>query len=379
MKKITHIITGLNVGGAEMMLYKVLQYSSGKEFQHEVISLTDVGLIGEKIQKLGVPVRALKMRGFDLPITVIRIALWLRKSNPDVVQTWMYHADLVGGLAVTLSFKKIPVVWGIRQSNLNPKLNKRRTILVARVGAFLSRSIPKKIIINSMRGKKNHEALGYQSSKMVVIPNGFDLKVFHPDVEARILFRQKIGAPQESFIIGSVARFDPSKDQKTLIQSAKILLREYKDLHFVLCGRQMNYKNKLLLEWINEIDIAPRLHLLGECEGVENIMAAFDIAVLSSVSEGFPNVLGEAMACGVPCVATDAGDSAYIVGDTGFVVSPGDHVALANSLRQMIEMRDDKRKALGIRARKRIEENFSVDLVVKKYMELYTSLVWISL
>ena len=191
--KIAHIITGLNVGGAEMMLYKVLQHSSGKEFQHEVISLTDVGLVGEKIQKLGVPVRALEMRGFDLPIVVIRLALWLRESNPDIVQTWMYHADLVGGLATKLSFKKIPIVWGIRQSDLNPKLNKQRTILVAMVGAFLSRFIPKKIIINSMRGKKNHEAFGYQSSKMVVIPNGFDLEVFRPDTEARNSLIQEIG------------------------------------------------------------------------------------------------------------------------------------------------------------------------------------------
>ncbi|OGI67963.1 hypothetical protein A2738_03905 [Candidatus Nomurabacteria bacterium RIFCSPHIGHO2_01_FULL_42_15] len=372
--KIIHVITGLNVGGAEMMLYKILQHSSGKEFLHEVISLTDVGLVGEKIQKLGVPVRALNMKEIDLPITVIRLALWLRKSNPDVVQTWMYHANLVGGLAATLCFKKIPVVWGIRQSDLNPKLNKRRTILVAQVGAFLSRFIPGNIIINSIRGKKNHEALGYEASKMVVIPNGFDLKVFRPDTEARILFRQKIGISPTSFIIGSVARFDPSKDQKTLIQSAKILLNGYKDLHFVLCGRGMTDKNKLLTEWINEIDIAPRLHLLGECEGIENITAAFDVAVLSSVSEGFPNVIGEAMACGVPCVVTDAGDSAYIVGDTGLMVPPSDQVALANAFRQMIEMKDIERKALGERARKRIEENFSIDLVVKKYIELYTSL-----
>ncbi len=375
MKKITHIITGLHVGGAEMMLYKVLQHSSGEEFQHEVISLTDIGLVGKKIQKLGVLVRALHMRGFyDLPIVVIRLALWLRKSNPDVVQTWMYHADLVGGLAAVLSFKKIPVVWGIRQSDLDPKLNKQRTILVARIGAFLSRFIPRKIIVNSMRGKKNHEDFGYEKNKMVVIPNGFDLQVFRPNEEARNLFRREISVSQQSFIIGSVARFDPAKDQKTLFRATGILLKEYKDLHFVLCGREITYQNKLLTEWISETDMTPRLHLLGEREGVENIMPAFDVAVFSSVSEGFPNVLGEAMACGLPCVATDAGDCAYIVGDTGFVVPSGDYVALANALRKMIEMKDRERQTLGEKARKRIEENFSIDQIVKKYLELYTSL-----
>ena len=137
----------------------------------------------------------------------------------------------------------------------------------------------------------------------------------------------------------------------------------------------MIYENKLLVEWINKIDFADRLHLLGEHVGMENIIPAFDVSALSSVSEGFPNVVGEAMACGVPCVATDAGDSAYIVGDTGLVVSPGDQVALANALRRMIETKSEERKTLGKRARERVEENFSIDLVVKKYTELYTGLV----
>jgi len=375
MKKITHIITGLNVGGAEMMLYKVLQHSHGKEFQHEVISLTDVGLIGEKIQKLGVGVRALHMRGLDLPIVVLRLALWLRKSNPDIVQTWMYHADLVGGLATKLGFLHTPIIWGIRQSNLHPKLSKLRTRFVTRLSAFLSRWVPTKILCNSNSGKETHIRMGYDEKKMLVIPNGFDVLRFHQDEEARISVRKELEISPVAFIIGYIARFDPQKDHGTFIEAARILNTSSTDVHFVLCGRGVSWSNKELVLWIEKVNLRNNFHLLDEREDIPRITAALDVASLTSAyGEGSPNTVGEAMACGVPCVVTDVGDSAYIVGNTGFVAPLGDRVALANSLRQMIEMKDDKRKALGQRARRRIEENFSIGLVVKKYTELYTSL-----
>ncbi|KKQ66371.1 MAG: hypothetical protein US86_C0006G0051 [Candidatus Daviesbacteria bacterium GW2011_GWA2_38_24] len=374
--KIIHIITGLNVGGAEMMLYKVLQHSHGKEFQHEVISLTDVGLIGEKIQKLGVPVRALYMRGIDLPIVVIRLAFWLRSSNPDVVQTWMYHADLVGGLATKLGFLHAPIIWGIRQTNLHPKLSKLRTRFVARLSAFLSRWIPTKILCNSNSGRETHIRMGYDKKKMLVIPNGFDVLCFHQDKEARISVRKELGISTVALLIGYIARFDSQKDHRTFVEAARIFNTGSVDIHFVLCGRGVSWSNKELVLWIEKVNLKDNFHLLGEREDIPRITAALDVASLTSAyGEGFPNTVGEAMACGVPCVVTDAGDSAYIVGDTGFVVSSGDPVALANALRQMIEMKDGERQAFGKRARKRIEENFSIDQVVKKYIELYTSLV----
>lgn len=374
--KITHIITGLNVGGAEMMLYKVLKHSSGKEFQHEVISLTDIGLIGEKIQKLGVEVHALHMRGIDLPIAAIRLALWLRKSNPDVVQTWMYHADLVGGLAAKLGFLRAPIIWGIRQTNLHSKLSKLRTRLVAQFSAFLSYWIPTKILCNSNAGRETHIRMGYDEKKMLVIPNGFDTLRFQEDKEARISVRRELGITPATLLVGYIARFDPQKDHRTFIEAARILHTGSIDAHFVLCGRGVSWGNRELVSWIEKANLEDNFHLLDERDDIPRITAALDVASLTSAfGEGFPNTVGEAMSCGVPCVVTDAGDSAYIVGDTGFVVPPGDRVALAGALRRMIEIKEGERVALGQRARKRIEENFSIDRVVKKYIELYTSLV----
>jgi len=368
--KVVHIITGLSTGGAEMMLYNLLSRMDRTAFDPQVISLTNIGSIGGKIRALGVPVRAMGMRrSMPNPLGVLRLAHRLRKARADVIQTWMYHADLVGGLAAKIA-RDIPLAWGIHSSNLDPQGVKRRTIWTVMVCARLSRWLPTRIVCCSVASRRVHMEQGYTADKMVVIPNGFDLDAFRPDPAARLTVREELGISNEALLIGLVARFDPQKDHRNFVQAAALLHARVPDVHFLLCGNGITWENRDLAGLIDTAGIRNCCHLLGLRDDVPRLLAALDIASLSS-SYGDPMVIGEAMACGVPCVVTDVGDSALIVGETGRVVPPKDWEALAAAWREMIEIGAEERKQLGLAARRRIEEHFSLAAIVERYQALY--------
>lgn len=374
--KILYLITGLSTGGAEMMLYKLVSSMDRDKFEMQVVSLTDIGPIGKKIEDLGIPVRPLGMaRGIPDPRMVFKLTKLLRLDTPDLIQTWMYHADLVGGLAAKMS-GGIPVIWNIRHSNLNPEGNKKTTLWTAKACAILSSLLPSKIVCCSHASKEVHSRLGYNENKMIVIPNGFDLNAFSPSKDARQAIRKELGLAERTMLVGLVARYDPQKDHKNFFQAAGILHKNYPKVHFLLCGDGVTWDNPILKTWIDEADVRPVTHLLGRRDDMSSLQAAFDIASSSSsYGEGFPNVIGEAMACGVACVVTDVGDSARIVGDTGLVVLPKDPDALALAWKELVEIGKDKRQKLGHDARLRIRENFSLLSVVKRYEELYKCVV----
>jgi glycosyltransferase involved in cell wall biosynthesis len=219
-----------------------------------------------------------------------------------------------------------------------------------------------------------HEALGYAADKMQVIPNGFDLELYCPNSAAACAVRKEMGIPRDSVIIGLVARFDPLKDHKTFVAAAARLRSSVGGVHFVLCGEGVTWKNKQLCTWIEEHALGDCFHLLGRRADIPRLTAALDIASSSSRGEGFANVIGEAMACGVPCVVTDVGDSARIVGDTGRVVPAGEPVALAAAWQELIAAGEATRRALGQAARARIAEHYSLNSVGDRYQALYREL-----
>ena len=370
--RVTHVITGLDTGGAEMMLYKLLATLDRTAFLPDVISLTDIGPIGKRIQSLGVPVRGLGMQfGLSLPADVLRLARLLRKEKPDLVQTWMYHADLVGGLAAYAA-GRLPTVWNVQNSSLDPKRSKRTTLLTASACARLSRYLPKRIICCAEEARRLHAASGYDRARMDVIPNGFDLCDFHPDPQARPSVRQELGLPADTFLIGLIGRFHPQKDYETFAEAAGILCRRLSNVSFLLCGREITPENTRLVGWLEAASVLPQCHLLGVRADIPRISAALDIGTLSSAfGEAFPNVLGEAMACGVPCVATDVGDCRMIIADTGLVVAPRQPEALAHAWQEIVELESQARCELGKRARRHISDHFSLDRVTAQYEALY--------
>lgn len=358
------------------MLHKIICNLSEKNVESQVISLTDVGKIGRKIEAMGVPVIALGMkRGIPGPKGLIRLIRHIKKYKPDIIQSWMYHADLIAGFAGWLG-GKYPVIWNIRHSNLEPETNKKLTIYTAKLCAKLSESLPTKIICCSEASRREHLKLGYAEHKMTVIPNGFDIKQYQPDEAARIETRKELEIDQETLVVGIVGRYDRQKDYPNFINAAKIMSKKRKKINYVMVGRDIDWENKELVQLIREAGIEDDVRLLGERDEIWKVICSFDIATSASKSgEGFSNAIGEAMSCGVPCVVTDVGDSAIIVGNTGKVVKSGDSSELAYAWEQLIEEGDEGRRERGVKARKRIIAEYSIATIAERYKKLYYEVI----
>ena len=371
MIRVTHIIAGLAPDGAEKMLHRLIAGMDSTRFESEVISLTDLGPMARQIEACGARARALGMkRGSANPFYLLRLAGWLRKSQPQVIQTWMYHADLVGGIAARLAGLS-SVVWNIRHSELHPETDKRSTLWTARACARLSRRLPKRIVCCSEASRKFHADMGYAPDRMQVIPNGFDLNRFQSDPRQRVQTREALGIPQSAPVIGLIARKHAVKDHRNFMQAAGLLHRELPEVHFVLCGEGITSQDPELAAWAESAGIQGVCHLLGQREDIPQILNALDVATSSSSGEAFPNAVAEAMSCGIPCVVTDVGDSRFIVGETGRVVPPRVPAALAEGWSQLLGAGPDVRRRLGLAARERVEQNFGMAALVKQYQDLY--------
>jgi glycosyltransferase involved in cell wall biosynthesis len=365
MVTILHLITGLQTGGAEGMLSRLVTRTDRSRFRSVVVSMTDRGTVGPLIAEAGIPVEALAIsRGMIDPRGVTRLVGLLRRYRPDIVQTWLYHADLLGLIVNRLGYAP-RLAWNIRCSDMTGS---------SVVRAILSRSsaLPETVIINSLAGCRFHEGIGYHPRRWDYIPNGYDTALMRPDETARSRLRTALGIQSSAIVIGMPARYHPMKDHAGFLAAAR-QMAAHPDIVFVLLGSGIEPGNPELVRAIEAHGLLPRLRLLGERADMNSVYPALDIATLSSAfGEGFPNVLAEAMACGVPCVATDSGDSAEILGEFGIIVPPKDPAALAEGWQRMIALGHDGRRALGLAARARIVENYDLDRVVPRFEALYS-------
>ncbi len=372
---IVHVITTLDTGGAEAMLYKLLRHwprESGAA--HHVVSLKDMGAYGAKIAAMGIGVTVLDMpAGRATPGGMARLYALLRQRRVDIVQTWLYHADLLGLILGKMSGVS-RVVWNIRCSRMDLGRYSRSTRLVFSALVRLS-CLPDAVVANSAAGRAAHEAAGYRPRQWRVLPNGFDTNLFRPDASAREALRQELGISAEAPVIGMVARFDPMKAHDTFFAAAARLRRWRPGIRFALVGEGMTADNRAVMSLIRRHDLHSSVRLLGRRDGLQRCYPAFDLHTLSSAfGEGFPNVIGEAMACGVPCVATDVGDSAAIIQETGMVAGPNDPSALAEAWEAVLSMSPEARAALGRRARERIVNTYEISKIAKAYDRLYNEL-----
>jgi len=371
--RVMHVIGGLGVGGAEMMLLKLLTAGRDSNWEALVVSLSTRGPMGARIAELGIPVYGLGLRRNLRGVTVVPAALvalaW--RFRPNLVQGWMYEGNLAASLAGVSHPRRSPVLWNMRQTIHDIAATERPTIVAAiRLGARLSRH-PAAIIYNSERSAEQHEAFGYRADHRVLIPNGFDTDMFRPSPEARSRIREGLGIAQDAILVGLVARYHPMKDHRAFLLAAASLVRNYPTLYFVLAGTGVSEEAPELSEIMAEHQLSGRVFLLGERADVPEVTAALDIACSASWGEGFSNAIGEAMACGVPCVVTDVGDSARIVADTGVIVVPRDPQALASGIARLIEAGASGRSSLGLAARRRVEAEYSLPAITRRYHELY--------
>lgn len=371
--KVVHIITGLNAGGAEMMLYRLLSRTDRSRFNSMVISLTGRGRMADALEALQVPVVSLDMRsGGDVFRGLKNLIRPLRRYRPHIIQTWLYHADLVGMIAQRFA-PGSHLCWNLRCAELEKGDVPGGTLVLRRLLSLFS-GIPDVVMVNSNGGQRAHQALGYHPRRWVILHNGFDIESCRRVPAERADMRRELGASDETSLVGLIARFDPLKDHANFVRAAGLLAAGRPQVRFVLVGRGVDSANATLMQQIQDAGLNGRCHLLGERDDAVRIMAALDLAVSASYSEGFPNAIGEAMACGVPCVVTEVGDSAFLVGDTGMIVPPRNPEAMAGGCAKLLDMPAAERASLGNAARRRIEQFFSLDVVTERYQRIYEEL-----
>lgn len=373
--KVLHIISGLNIGGAETVLYRLLSNLDKNIFESQVISLSDFGPIGNKIRTLGIYVIALGMRrGVPNPLYILRLIILLRKIRPDVIQTWMHHADLIAGIAGKLS-GPVPIIWNIRVSSLDKSKEKCTTRWTVKLCALLSHFVPNLIISVAESAKRDAINQGYDGRRIITIPNGVDANIFKPDSQSKRKVRKQLNVPVTSTLIGLIARFDPQKDHQNFIRAASLVWRNFPEAYFLMCGDDVKWENRELNDMILRAGLKSNCFLLGRCDDIPLITASLDIAVLSSsYGEGLPNVIIEAMACGIPCIATDVGDSALIVGNIGKIVPKKNPKLLALGIIELLSIRNYQRIRLGKMARERVLKYFSIERMVASYEKIYKNI-----
>ena len=363
--KVVHIITGLGDGGAEHALFKICKYDISNK--HFVISLKGPGKYFSLLNKLGIKVYCLNVNFFSI-IKFISFIKLLRFLKPDIVQTWLVHADFIGGIAARLAGIN-NIFWNIRYSNIKIGKAKLTTVIIIKILSILSYFIPKFIITVSKKAKKIYEKIGYNGKIIKFIPNGYDLSILKINKHQKTNFKKKIKIKKEIPLIGKVARFDPQKDHLNLL-SALSLIRS-KNINFlcVLVGFNMNKKNINLMSDIKRLKLTNHVKLLGQNDDISEVMNGLDLHILSSsYGEGFPNVVAESMACGTPCVVTDVGDSGLVVGKTGWIVPPKNPVKLARAIENALyEKGSNKWNKRCNKARLRIMQNFSIGNMIKLY------------
>lgn len=372
--RVLHVIGSLDVGGAEVVLQRLIQATQGNGLSHEVVSLTTMGPIGQSLASSGIPITCLNARSLTtLPWAIIRLSQIIRKQRPDVVQTWLYHADMIGGLAARLAGTRA-VAWSVHSTHLHfgtSRLTLRLRLLLARLSSWL----PARILYVAEASRRIHEANGYDSCRGLVIPNGFDAHHFKPIAEARERMRQSLGIANNIKVVGSMGRFNADKDHDTLLKAAALVLKLHPQTQFVLVGNGVSLDNPHIKALFAQLSLpGAAFHLLGLRQDIPDVLNAMDVFCLHSRSEAFPLALGEAMACGKVPVTTDVGDAGALVDGITQVVPPGDAHALALRLSEVLSLDDDRFKQLGTAARQRIVDEFSSDKMILQYKNTYKAM-----
>ena len=374
--KILFIITGLRSSGAELMLFKLCLSLVHRKNELFVISLTSVGDLGKNFNEIGIPVLPLGLNKnlFSNIPKLYNLYVQIKRYSPDLVHTWMYHADLIGGLVSKIAGVRC-IIWCIRNSNLSLINTKLSTRIVLSICSTLSSLIPTKIVCCSRNAINIHIEKGYYKDAFVHIPNGFDTNLFKPSTENHIQLKNELAVPLSNRLIGVVGRYDPQKNHLGFITCIHKLSKIYNDLSFIFVGDLLDCQNLELVNLINKYNLK-NIFLLGKRDDIPFIMSSLDIFVSPSIyGEAFPNVIGEAMSCGIPCVVTDVGDSSLIVGNCGYTVPPNNSQNLVDAVSILLNLNKEDHTRLSIESRNKITGEYEIVNISKKYAGLYRHLL----
>ncbi len=373
--RVLHVITGLyRGGGAETLLVRMLDELGEARRRHSVVSLRPRWELADEIESMGVPVEALEMSERPTPAAMRRLATAMRRFDADVVQTWMLHSNFLAGLVGRAVSPRTPIVWGVHVGEGSRETLSTTAVAVQRAEAAISWLVPARIIACSATSTRVMEGLHYRRSRIVTIPNGFEIKDFEPDPKAREEVRAELGISPDETVVGHLARFHPFKDHPNLLAAAAQVVERRPDVRFVLCGDRVTKETPELAALAEPL--GERVLMLGQRRDIPRVLNAFDLTTSSSSGwEALPLAIGEAMAAGLPVAATQAGDSEEVIGDTGAIAPVRDPTALAEAMLKLIELEPQKRRELGGQARERIRTRYSMRRMVDGYSEVWAEAV----
>ena len=357
--KVAFLISSLAPGGAERQLATLAVALAARGESVTVLAFRSGGALEAELRAAGISVLGLGKGGaLDAAGFLIRLARRVRAIGPDVVHAYLPTANLAA-LAIRPFAGGARIVWGVRASYVDAKAYGPFDRLVYAAERRLARRADL-IIVNSHRGRARCLADGFPASRTVVVPNGIDTERFAPDPEGAAAMRRAWGIKADEIVIGIAARLDPMKDHETYLRAAAIASKAGGNFRFVCVGGGAPHAFERLRARAGELGIADKVVFAGHGSDMPAAYSAFDIAACASVGEGFPNMVAEAMACGVPVVATDVGDCAEIVGDTGWILAPRDSAAMARLWCDLASLPAATRAEMGAAARSRIRDRYGV-------------------
>lgn len=369
--RILHIITGLGQGGAEATLLRVI--SADVTNSHSVISLTGAGEFGEKLERIGISVLTLGMSTsvWDVWRGVKSLRSRILNDSPDIVQTWLYQADLLGGLAARLAGHRA-IVWNIRSSPPSLRFGKISNFLTVIVLTLLSWWLPSRIVTCGEEPRSSHKKLGFRSSKMTPIPNGLAETQWLADNSRRSLVRENLGLGETVLTFGQIANYHTVKRHSLLLRAFKEISDEFASVHLVLAGENITDSNRDLTSLIDKLSLNSQVTLVGKQSDVREVLDALDVLVSPSASEGFPNVVLEALFMAKPCVVSNAGESATVLGPGGWVFTPETVGGLSKALTDAARVGPVSLREIGEKGRKHVIESYSEEKMVASYRMMWS-------
>ena len=380
--KIVHIINSLKKGGAEGNLYRLCKIQK-KKYKNKIdiiiITLIDSGYYEYELKKKGIKILSLRINEknkiFDFIKKITKLRKYIKKINPDIIQSWMYHSNFLTMFIPKKYHNKI--FWNIRHSELNLKISKKMTILLSIICGLFSRFVPKKIIYCSEKSIKFHENNQFYSKKKTrLIDNGYSDKIYYPSNNLRSNFRKKNKIKKTDIILGYAGRYAKQKNIESLLNAFSKIVKNYSNVHLYMVGKEINLQNKELINIMSGLNIKDKIVLLNEQKNLLEFYNGIDLLVLTSHSESFPNVIAEAMLCSTPVLASNAGCSKKIIDKYGFVLNKNDYLSITKGLKKSINILENKKrnwKFLKKNVRSQIKKKFSIEKMANSYSKNWIS------